>query len=50
MLHAAALGGRLRLVVTANLEKYTIPHGELAPGNWGESSRTAATRTRWCTS
>jgi len=37
MLHAAALGGRLRLVATANLEKYTIPHGELAPGNWGES-------------
>jgi hypothetical protein len=37
MLHAAALGGRLRLVATANFEKYTIPHGELAPGNWGES-------------
>lgn len=36
MLHAAALGGRLRLVATANLEKYTIPHGALAPGNWGE--------------
>jgi hypothetical protein len=37
MLHAAALGGRVRLVATANFEKYTIPHGELAPGNWGES-------------
>ncbi len=37
MLHATALGGRLRLVATANFEKYTIPHGELAPGNWGES-------------
>ena len=36
MLHAAAFGGRLRLVATANFEKYTIPHGELAPGNWGE--------------
>jgi hypothetical protein len=37
MLHAAALAGRLRLVATANFEKYTILHGELAPGNWGES-------------
>jgi len=37
MLHAGALGGRLRLVATANFEKYTIPNGELAPGNWGES-------------
>lgn len=37
MLHAAALGGRIRLVATANLEKYTIPRGDLAPGNWGES-------------
>ena len=37
MLHADALGGRLRLVATANLEKVTIPNGELAPGNWGES-------------
>ena len=50
MLHAAALGGRLRLVVTANFEKYTIPHGELAPGNWCESFEERATRTRWCTS
>jgi hypothetical protein len=37
MLHAAAFGGRLRLVATVNFEKYTITHGELAPGNWGES-------------
>jgi hypothetical protein len=37
MVHAGALGGRLRFVATANLEKYTILHGELAPGNWGES-------------
>lgn len=37
MLHAGAFGGRLRLLATANLEKYTIPNGELAPGNWGES-------------
>lgn len=37
MLHAAALGGRLRLVATVDFEKYTIPHGELSPGSWGES-------------
>jgi hypothetical protein len=37
MLHAATFGGRLRLVATADFEKYTITHGELAPGNWGES-------------
>ena len=37
MLHARALGGRLRLVAAANFENYTIPNGELAPGNWGES-------------
>jgi len=37
MLHAGALGDRLRLVATANLEKWTILHGELAPGDWGES-------------
>lgn len=37
MLHAAAFGGRLRFVATADLEKYTIPNGELAPGDWGES-------------
>jgi len=37
MLHVEALGGRLRLLASADLEKYTIPNGELAPGNWGES-------------
>ena len=37
MLHAATLGGRLRLVATVDLEKYTILHGELSPGSWGES-------------
>lgn len=37
MLHADAFGGRLRLVSTVNFEKYTIPNGELAPGDWGES-------------
>lgn len=37
MLHAGALGGRLRLVATVDFEKYTIPHGELSPGSWGES-------------
>lgn len=37
MLHVAALGGRLRLIGTVDFEKYTIPHGELSPGSWGES-------------
>jgi len=37
MLHVGAFGDRLRLLATANLEKYTILHGELAPGAWGES-------------
>ncbi|MGE5745170.1 MAG: hypothetical protein ACM368_14630 [Gemmatimonadota bacterium] len=37
MLHAAALDGRLRLIGTLDFEKYTIPHGELSPGSWGES-------------
>jgi hypothetical protein len=37
MLRGDAFGGRLRLVATANFEKYTIPNGALAPGNWGES-------------
>lgn len=37
MLHADAFEGRLRLVSTVNFEKYTIPNGELAPGDWGES-------------
>jgi hypothetical protein len=37
MLHAGALGDRLRLIAAVNLEKWTILHGELAPGAWGES-------------
>ena len=37
MLHAAAFGDRLRLIGTVDFEKYTIPHGELSPGSWGES-------------
>jgi hypothetical protein len=37
MLHAAAFGDRLRLIGTLDFEKYTIPHGELSPGSWGES-------------
>lgn len=36
MLHAQALGGRLRAVATLNLEGQTIPDGELTPGSWGE--------------
>ncbi len=36
MLDAATLGDRLRLVATLDFEKYTIAHGELAPGDWGE--------------
>ena len=36
MLHAWALGGRLGLVGTLNLEGETIPDGELTPGGWGE--------------
>jgi hypothetical protein len=36
MLDVSALGDRIRLVATIDLEKYTIAHGELAPGDWGE--------------
>jgi hypothetical protein len=36
MLDVAALGDRIRLVATLDFEKYTIAHGELAPGDWGE--------------
>ncbi|MGH7658429.1 MAG: hypothetical protein ACREL6_09350 [Gemmatimonadales bacterium] len=36
MLEAGVLGGRLRFMGTANLEGWTIPDGELAPGVWGE--------------
>jgi hypothetical protein len=37
MLHAGALGDRLRLMAAVDLEKWTILHGELTPGIWGES-------------
>jgi hypothetical protein len=36
MAHAGAVGDRLRLWATLNLEGQTIPDGELAPGDWGE--------------
>lgn len=35
-LDVAALGDRLRFIATVDFEKYTIIHGELAPGDWGE--------------
>jgi hypothetical protein len=36
MMHAGALGDRLRLTGTLNFEGLTMPNGELAPGDWGE--------------
>jgi hypothetical protein len=36
MAHAGALGERLALLATLNFEGWTIPDGELAPGDWGE--------------
>lgn len=36
MAHAGALGQRLSLVATINLEGLTIPDGELSLGDWGE--------------
>lgn len=36
MLDARALRDRIRFVATLDFEKYTIAHGELAPGDWGE--------------
>lgn len=36
MLDASAWSDRLWLLTAVDLEKYTIPHGELAPGDWGE--------------
>ena len=36
MTHAGALANRLRFLGTLNLEGVTIPHGELALGDWGE--------------
>jgi hypothetical protein len=36
MTHGGALGDRLRLLATVNLEGLTMKHGELAMGDWGE--------------
>ena len=36
MLRAGTAGGRLGLVATLDLDGWTIPNGELAPGMWGE--------------
>jgi hypothetical protein len=36
MLDLGAWGGRARLRATIDFEKWTIPHGELTPGAWGE--------------
>ncbi|HTH65803.1 MAG TPA: hypothetical protein VL563_14035 [Gemmatimonadales bacterium] len=36
MLEVSGAGDRVRLVATVDFEKYTITHGELAPGDWGE--------------
>jgi hypothetical protein len=36
MAHAGAFSNRLRLLTTVNLEGWTMPQGELAPGAWGE--------------
>jgi len=36
LLRAWALGGRVALLGTLNLEGQTIPDGELTPGGWGE--------------
>ena len=36
MVDARAFRDRIRFVATLDFEKYTIAHGELAPGDWGE--------------
>ena len=36
MLDLSGLDDRVRLIATVDFEKYTIAHGELAPGDWGE--------------
>jgi len=36
MLDVAGFNDRIRLLAAIDLEKYTITHGELAPGDWGE--------------
>ncbi len=34
--HAGLMGGHLRVLGTFNFEGWTMPHGELTPGGWGE--------------
>ena len=36
MLDVSGFDDRVRFIATVDFEKYTIAHGELAPGNWGE--------------
>ena len=36
MLDVAGFDDHIHLIATVDLEKYTIIHGELAPGDWGE--------------
>jgi hypothetical protein len=36
MLGVSDFDGRIRFIATLDFEKYTIAHGELAPGDWGE--------------
>jgi hypothetical protein len=36
MLDIAGFDDRVRFIATVDFEKYTIAHGELAPGDWGE--------------
>src|SRR5262249_32855400 len=36
MLELAGFGDRIHLLAAVDFEKYTITHGELAPGDWGE--------------
>jgi len=36
MLGVSGFDGRIRFIATLDFEKYTIAHGELAPGDWGE--------------
>jgi hypothetical protein len=36
MLDVSGFDDRVRFIATLDFEKYTIAHGELAPGDWGE--------------
>jgi hypothetical protein len=36
MLDVSGFDDRVRFIATIDFEKYTIAHGELAPGDWGE--------------